>query len=149
MERKEDLELRLQILTKESNEVAKKRQDARQLGDLSENAEYASATEELESIQGEIAKVQEQLDAIAVGKEQTYKYSGYISEGSQVTLQYPNGALRGILLVAPHLADITQTPMRISVSSPVGIALEGKSVGEKITIITAQKETQYSILEVS
>ena len=68
-------------------EVVKRVSDAREMGDLAENAEYAAAREELSFIDGRIEELEEILKQVAVIKDQGAS-SSQVKLGSQVTVKH-------------------------------------------------------------
>jgi transcription elongation factor GreA len=142
-EGKQELENELAELKSRRGEIAEKIANARDYGDLSENAEYDAAREEQGQVEGRIAELDEILknaDIIKPGKS-----NGIIKVGSTVDLH--NGKKVTYQIVGPVEAD----PMegKISNESPIGVALLGKKVGDKVTIETPKGKITYSVEAVS
>jgi transcription elongation factor GreA len=116
---------------------------ARNMGDLSENAEYVAAREELTFIDGRIDELEVILkDAVLI--RDTVKASAHaIKLGSTVTL-HTNGKKEIFTVVGEWEAD----PMnkKISHESPLGKVLLGKKVGEKVQVEAPAGKITYSII---
>lgn len=135
-------------LKKEYEELTKvKRPDvlervaqARNLGDLSENAEYVVAREELSFVDGRIDEIEEilkQVELIASSKSH-----GQVKLGS--TVKVANGASKEMFtLVGEWEADPREK--KISHESPLGKALLGKKVGEKVEVEAPAGKVLYTI----
>ncbi len=141
LEGKAELESELEELKGRRGEIAEKIANARDYGDLSENAEYDSAREEqglVESRVSEIEDILRNVDIIKATKSSTIKV------GSTVVLQ--NGSKVEYRIVGPVEADPLEG--KISNESPIGAALMGKKVGDSVTIQTPKAETTYKVVEV-
>ncbi len=125
-------------------ELAAKIDEARQNGDLSENAEYHQAREELAWVQGRIIEIQAILDnseIITTGETK----DGIIALGSTITVEV-KGKERDLTIVGAQEAD----PMngKISNLSPLGTAFLGKKKGNKISVEVPVGIIEYKIKEV-
>lgn len=113
---------------------------ARNLGDLSENAEYSAAREDLSFIDGRIDELEELLrQAIIISEGHS---NHMIKLGSKVTLHH-NGKKEVYTVVGEWEADPTEK--KISHESPLGKALIGKKVGEKVEVEAPAGKIIYSI----
>jgi transcription elongation factor GreA len=117
--------------------------DARELGDLSENSEYAAAKQDLSFIDGRIAELEEILHG---AKIITSHKKGSVDIGCKVTL-HGNGRQDVFTVVGEWEADPSQK--KISHSSPLGKALLGKKPGDKVEVEAPAGTILYKILEVS
>lgn len=115
---------------------------ARQEGDLSENADYQSARDELEFLDGRIEELQEVLKNALVVKGT--KKSG-VDIGTKVTVRI-NGDRSTFHIVGEWEADPAQK--KISHSSPLGTALMGKKVGEKVEVTAPVGKVTYTIVSI-
>lgn len=142
----------LEELKKEHDELVKtKRPDvlervsqARSLGDLSENAEYVAAREELSFIDGRIGELEEllkQVELIHNGRGSNH----IVKLGSTVTLHF-KGKKENFMVVGEWEAD--PTAKKISHESPLGKALIGKKVGEKVEVEAPAGKIIYTIASV-
>ena len=126
-----------------SNQIA----EARDKGDLSENAEYHAAKEDQGLLEARIAKMEEVLASARVfDPEQVDNDKVYIHSTVKVK-QVGSNAERSFTLVAESEADIRSG--KISVSSPIGQGLLGKQVKEVAEIITPNGTTKFEVLEIS
>ena len=132
-EGKEELEKRLEFLKLTKRvEVTEKIKVAREFGDLSENAEYDAAKNEQAMLEGEILEIETKLKYAVIIQESDIK-KGTVSLGSKVEIfdeTYNETVVYEI--VGTTEADVLQ--FRISNESPVGNALLGKKVGDKVTV---------------
>ena len=139
---RKELEAELVELKGRRGEIADKIAEARDYGDLSENAEYDSAREEQGLVETRIAEIE---NILMNAEEIKAKKSNKVHLGSTVELK--NGKTVKYTVVGPVEAD----PMsgKISDESPLGVALMGKAVGDKATITTPKGDTTYTIVSIS
>ena len=117
------------LINEEQPAVVKRLAEAREHGDLSENAEYHAAKDELARISGEIAEIQAELKlAVIYSAEKT----GAVSIGTKVTVKDESGAEDEYEIVGTAEADIYSN--KISNESAVGAALIGARAGETVTV---------------
>lgn len=137
-----ELEVELEELKSRRGEIADKIAEARDYGDLSENAEYDSAREEQGLVETRIAEIEDILVNAEIIK---VKNSNKVHVGSTVELK--NGKTVSYTIVGPVEAD----PMngRISNESPLGLALMNKTVGDKVTITTPKGDMSYTVVALS
>lgn len=125
-------------------EVLSRVSAARNLGDLSENAEYSAAKEDLSFIDGRIDELGELLKQAVVISE---SHSNHIVKlGSKVTLHH-RGKKEVYTVVGEWEADPKEK--KISHKSPLGVALLGKRVGEKIEVEAPAGKILYTIKSIS
>lgn len=116
--------------------------NARSQGDLSENSDYQSAKEELEFLDGRIEELE---DVIKKASVTPIKKNGGIDVGTKVTVKV--GTNKVIFdIVGEWEADPINK--KISHESPLGKALFGKKVGEKVEVEAPAGKIQYEIIEV-
>ncbi len=121
--------------------------EARSHGDLSENAEYHAAKERQSFIEGRIQEIQTRL-ALAQIIDPSKISQDKIAFGAKVKVLDLNASEERIfILVGSDEADVKQR--KISISSPVGKSLIGKSVGDTVTVTAPAKTMEYEILEIS
>ena len=119
---------------------------AREHGDLSENAEYTSAREKQSFIEGRIAELEDIISRTEVidfskltGK--IVKFGAIVrlaDEDTDEKVKYQ--------IVGPYEADLAKG--RISVTSPIGRALIGKTVGDSLEVAAPGGAKSYEILKV-
>jgi len=138
-EGKAELEKELAELTDRRSEIAEKIAAARDYGDLSENAEYDAAREEQGIVESRVIEIEDILQNFELIKPK--KANGTVHVGSTVDLK--NGKSVTYTIVGPVEADPLEG--KISNESPIGAALMGKKIGEKVTITTPKGEITYTI----
>lgn len=139
---RKELEAELEELKSRRGYIADKIAEARDYGDLSENAEYDSAREEQGLVETRIAEIE---DILMNAEEIKARKSNKVQLGSTVELK--NGAKAIYTLVGPVEADPLNG--KISNESPLGIALMGKVVGDDVTISTPKGDTTYTVVAIS
>lgn len=117
--------------------------NARAQGDLTENSDYANAKEELEFLDGRIAELEEVLKTATVVSASNKKNG--IDVGTKVTLRV-NGEKHVYDIVGEWEADPANK--KISPESPLGQALFGKKVGEKVEVEAPAGKVEYEILAI-
>jgi len=131
-----------QLVNVRRKEVAEKLRKARELGDVSENAAYDAARNEQAFIEGRF----EELDALLKRVEVIEgTKAGKIAIGSQVKVHL-DGNDREFYIVGTTEADPGNG--RISHKSPLGQALMGKKVGDKIEVEAPVGKLTYHIREI-
>ncbi len=143
----EKLQTELQKLLKiERPQNIKAIAEARDHGDLSENAEYHAAKERQSFIAGRIQEIQTKL-AFAEVIDPSKILQDKIAFGAQVKLlDTATNEEKNFILVSPDETDVKNG--KISFNSPVGKSLIGKSVGDVVTVKAPAKTTEYEILEI-
>lgn len=121
-------------------EVVIRIKTAKELGDLSENAEYTSAKEDQSFIEG---KIQELEQTIKIAKVVNSKHTNSVGIGTTVEVDV-EGDVFSIQIVGETESDPEQG--KISVDSPVATALMGRKVSDKVTVQTPDGEIIYRII---
>jgi transcription elongation factor GreA len=142
----------LEELRKEYTDLAKVKRpqtvqrltDARNQGDLSENAEYVAAREELAFIDGRVDELEEILKKVDIISDTT-KSGTAVKLGSEVTVKI-DGKSEVYRVVGEWEADPTEK--KISHESPLGKALIGKKIGEKIHVDAPAGKIAYTIVQI-
>ena len=128
-------------------EVAQKIKEAREQGDLSENAEYDAAKDEQKDIEARI----EELESILKNVEVVYTDEvdkEKVNVGCVVTVrEVGNGNVQIFKIVGSTEADVLNN--KISNESPVGAALMGSKAGEKVTVEVPNGTLQFEILDIN
>jgi transcription elongation factor GreA len=120
--------------------------EAREHGDLSENAEYHAARERQSFIEGRIAELEEITSAAEVIDPSSLS-GQHVKFGAHVKLVDEETERETIYqIVGVHEADIKAA--RLSISSPLAKALIGKKVGETISVPAPGGDRSYEILEI-
>ena len=126
-------------LVAERGPVAQRIKAARELGDLSENAEYQSAREEQDRLEARIAEVERVIQNSQLIKKT--KATGVVKLGSVIKLK------DGKMLQFQVVGTMEAEPLngKVSDESPIGKALLGKKVGDKVEV----GGVSYKITEIS
>lgn len=142
----EELKHELEDLNKVKRaEVLERVSAARAMGDLAENSEYTAAREELSLIDGRIEELSDILKNVELIKEGA-KNTKSIQLGSTITVSI-NGKKEEFVLVGEWEADPHNK--KISHESPLGKALLGKLVGEKIEVEAPAGKIGYTVVSIS
>lgn len=114
---------------------------AKEFGDLSENAEYEDARNEQSFVEGRI----QELEYMLKNGKMSRKNSGVVSIGNIVKIKL-NGEATDFELVGINESDPASG--KISNESPIGRALIGKKIGDKISAQTPSGELKLEIISV-
>jgi transcription elongation factor GreA len=139
-----ELEEELEFLTHvRRKEIAEALEQAKALGDLSENAEYHSAREAQAGVEERIAVLEEILkNAVIVGNKHKTDAVGI---GSTVTIKRGRDT-KTYTIVGSEEADIHT--LKISNKSPLGESMMGRKKGEDFTCVTPKGEEKCQILDI-
>ncbi len=121
-------------------------EEARSHGDLSENAEYHAAKEKQSFLEGRIQEIQGKLGLAQVIDPSKISQDNIAFGATVKVLDLDTDEEKTFTLVGPDESDIKSN--RISITSPVGRALIGKSIGDLATIKAPSKTMEYEILEI-
>ena len=121
--------------------------EARDKGDLSENAEYDAAKEAQGLLELKIAKLEELVASARVIDESQLDTSKGLILSTVKLKNKANNAVMTYTLVAESEADLKSG--KISVSSPIGRGLLGKSVGDIAEIKVPNGTLQMEIIEIT
>ena len=139
---KKELEIELAELKSRRGAIADKIAEARDYGDLSENAEYDSAREEQGLVESRVAEIE---DVLLNAEIITISRSSSVKLGSKVELKTGRKSVV-YHVVGPVEADPIEC--KISNESPIGLALMGKKIGEIATITTPKGDIKYEVVKV-
>jgi len=117
--------------------------NARSQGDLSENSDYHNAKEELEFLDGRISELEDVLKS-AVVAENNGSADG-VAIGAKVTVKNGGGE-QAFSIVGEWEAD--PAAKKISNTSPLGQALIGRNVGDKVEFEAPAGKITYEILSI-
>jgi transcription elongation factor GreA len=139
----DELKSELDSLIAKRAGIAEAIKTARELGDLAENAEYQSARLEQERNESRISEIENILLNVEIIRKP--KGDSKVQLGSRVKLK--NGKVKEFQVVGTVEADPLSG--KISDESPIGAALLGKKLGDKVEIKTPTEVTSYKIIEIS
>ena len=121
--------------------------EARDKGDLSENAEYDAAKEAQGMLEMRISKMEELVDNARIIDESQLDTSKALVHSTVKIKNQTNGMQMTYKLVAQSEADLKSG--KISVDSPIGKGLLGKKVGEVAEISVPNGTMKFDILEIT
>jgi len=135
------------LRTKERARVAGAIAEAREKGDLSENAEYDAAKEEQGHLEARIAKLEDTVSSARIVDERHIDGSKARILSTVKVKNHNVGKEQHFMLVAAEEADLAAG--KISVSSPIGKGLLGTSIGDVIEIKAPSGRIKLEVLEIS
>ncbi len=131
------------LLTVKRREIADRIEKAKELGDLSENAEYSEAKDAQSFNDTKIMELSNILKNITVVDNNKSKTE--IGMGSTVTAK-ANNKEKKLTIVSFNEADPVEG--KISNESPLGLAFIGKKKGDDVIVKTPKGEVKYKILKI-
>jgi len=123
--------------------IASAIKEAKEQGDLSENAEYSEAKRQQAENEARISELEYLLKESKVVKYD--KSVGVAQMGSTVKVKF-NGSEMKFQIVGSNESDPEK--MKISNESPMGKAFLGRKKGEEVEVITPSMKIKYEILEI-
>jgi transcription elongation factor GreA len=124
-------------------EIAKRIDEAKQQGDLSENAEYHQAREDMSWARAKISELDQILQNVKIIVKS--EDSKVVSVGNTVVVKV-NGKEREYTIVGPQEVDITRG--YISNESPLGSALLGSRIKDRVDVVTPAGKQIYEIVRI-
>ena len=124
-------------------EIAARIHEAKEHGDITENAEYEDAKNEQAFVEGRIQALSALIKNAVVIEEN--HNSTHVQIGSTVTIQSKDGK-ESFMIVGS--AEASPAEGRISNESPVGRALLGRKKGEEVTVSVPAGDSKYKILSI-
>lgn len=142
----EKLEAELNYLKNvKRKEIIRKIKEAKEFGDLSENAAYKEAREEEAFNESKILRLEKLLKTAKISDSSNSPSERKISIGAKVILE-KNGELLEYTIVDQNQADFATN--KISLNSPLARSLNGKKPGEIISIKIPKGEIRYKIIAI-
>ena len=135
------------LKTVERPKISAQIAEARDKGDLSENAEYDAAKEAQGLLEMKISKMTDLLSSARLIDESQVDNSKVFILSKVRIKNLANGATMEYMLVAENEANLKLA--KISVDSPIGKGLMGKVVGDITIVKTPNGELKFEILEIS
>jgi transcription elongation factor GreA len=127
-------------------EISQRLRSAIQMGDLSENADYHKAKEDQGFLEGKIMELEYLLKNATIIEEKDGGLREVVEVGARITVQEEGEPPESYLLVGAKEADPRNG--RISHESPIGSALMGHKVGDKVEVITPGGALWLEIIEI-
>jgi transcription elongation factor GreA len=136
-----------ELKTKGRSNIAHQIAEARDKGDLSENAEYDAAKDAQGHLEAKIAQLENLLSGARLLDENNIDISK-VSILSKVTIKNKkNGASVTYMLVSEEEADLKSG--KISTVSPIGKGLLGKKKGEIVVIKTPAGDMEFEVVNIA
>lgn len=137
------IEAEINQLKKERPRWIKILQEARSLGDLSENTEYTEAKRELGHLQSRLRYLDKQLKYAEIVEK---KDDGKVDLGKTVLLEFDDGETQEYQIVGRMQADIAAG--KLAYDSPLGQAIMNKEVRAKVKVVAPAGEYQVIITKI-
>jgi transcription elongation factor GreA len=134
-------------MLKERPKISQMIAEARDKGDLSENAEYDAAKEAQGMLELKISRLQQLIMNARVIDESKMDTTKVLLFSKVKIKNLKNGAIMNYMLVPEKEADLKSG--KISVNSPIAKGLLGKTVGERAEIIVPAGVMTFEIVEIS
>ena len=128
-------------------DAAKAIAEAREKGDLSENAEYDAAKEAQGLLELKISQMEATLANTRIIKEEDLDSSKVVILSTVKIKQLKTGKAFTYTLVSQSEANLRAK--KISVESPIGKGLLGKKVGEVAQVVTPNGHVEFEVLDIS
>lgn len=135
------------LMIKERPKISQMIAEARDKGDLSENAEYDAAKEAQGMLELKISQLQDLIMSARVIDESKMDNSKVLLLSKVKIKNLKNGSTMLYVLVPEKEADLKQG--KISVNSPIAKGLLGKTVGEQVEIQVPAGKMTFEIVEIS
>jgi transcription elongation factor GreA len=132
-----------EMVTVKRPEIAQRIHDAKEHGDLSENAEYEDAKNEQAFVEGRIQTLEALIKNATIIAENTS--TDHVQIGSTVEVESPDGTETFTIVGS---AEAKPTEGRISNESPVGRALLGRKKGDKVLVRVPAGDFTYRVVTI-
>ncbi len=144
----EKLKDELDRLTRvERPSISKQIAEARDKGDLSENAEYDAAKDAQGLLEAKIAKLQEEISKARIIDESKIDTSKVLLLTTVKIKNTQNGAMMSYTIVPDNEADLKQK--KLAVSSPIANGLLGKKVGDTAEIEIPAGKIVFEVIDIT
>lgn len=127
-------------------EIAQKIKEAREQGDLSENAEYDAAKDEQRDIEARIEELEKIIENAEIIDESAIDFNK-VHVGSLVTIR-DTKARKEVTYQIVDKSEVDSLKKKISYESPVGKALMGKEVGDTVEVQVPAGTVKYKIVKI-
>ncbi|AHB41493.1 hypothetical protein P148_SR1C00001G0703 [candidate division SR1 bacterium RAAC1_SR1_1] len=125
--------------------------DAKSMGDLSENFEYKSALEDKDFVQTRMNEIEELIHNVEIIKEEktpAKKADKVVDYGTTVTFFVEGDKEYTVDVVGTGEAGLDNKDLKISLESPLGLALKGKKIGETVKMRLATGKIDVKIVNI-
>jgi transcription elongation factor GreA len=134
------------LKTKGRQDIARQIQEAREKGDLSENAEYDAAKDAQGLLEAKIAQMETTLANARVIDESNMDISKVMILSKVTVLNHATKKEVKYHLVSETEANLKEG--KISIKSPIGKALLGKEVGDTVEVTVPAGKLKFEVLEI-
>lgn len=135
------------LKVKERARIAKAIQEAREKGDLSENAEYDAAKEAQGHLEARIAKIEATISSARLVDEKNVDASKARILSNVKVKNLKTDSEQTFQLVSSHEADLSAG--KISVTSPIGKGLLGSAIGDVVEVDVPAGTMRFEVLDIS
>lgn len=137
-----------QLKTVKRREIAERIEEAKSLGDLSENAEYIEARETQAFNEGRIRELEELIKNVVIIDEFKNKTGAkaVVDVGDTVEVKNEKGEKMNFTIVGSNGTDPAQS--KISNESPLGRSFLSRRPGEEVEVLTPRGKVKYKILNI-
>ncbi len=135
------------LITEERPNISKQIAEARDKGDLSENAEYHAAKEAQGLLEIKISKLQTMVSNARLIDESKLDFTKVLIFSTIKLKNTQNGNLVTYTLVPENEANVKTG--KISVNSPIAKGILGKTIGDKVEIVVPAGKVFLEIIEIS
>ena len=136
-----------ELVVNRRKEIAAKIKEAREQGDLSENAEYDAAKDEQRDIEARIEEIEEIIKNSEILDEKSINLNK-IHVGCTVTIKDQSSKKEYTYQIVVS-TEVNSREGKISYTSPVGKALMDKEVGDIVEVIVPAGTFKYKVLEIT
>ena len=136
-----------QMITYERPAISQQIAEARDKGDLSENAEYDAAKEAQSMLELKISKLQDLIMNARIIDETKLDQTKVLLFSIVKIKNLNNGSIMKYTIVPESEADLKS--MKISVTSPISKGLLGKSIGDKVDVVVPAGVIPFEIIEIT
>jgi transcription elongation factor GreA len=134
------------LSTVRRRDVAQRIKEARDFGDISENAEYDDAKNEQAMVEARIAQLEERLRSATV-IDPSELSTDIVRVGCTVHVEDADGSKHAYQIVGS--AEAKPAEAKLSNESPVGKALMGKKLGEVATVSTPKGQRKLTVKKIA
>ena len=127
-------------------EIAERIKTAREWGDLKENSEYHDAKNDQAHLETKIARLREKIAAAVIVEEAPTVAGGTVGLGSTVLVRDQDDVEHTWRIVSSH--DAAPGEGRLSVESPVALALLGHAAGDQVSVSLPKGKRALTVLTV-
>lgn len=135
------------LKSKERPKISQEIGDARDKGDLSENAEYDAAKEAQGLLELRISKMEDTIRNSRVIDESKLDFSSVQILAKVKIKNTKNNAIMEYAIVSETEANIKEG--KISINTPIAKGLLGKKIGDKAQVVVPSGELEFEIVEIN